>query len=234
VVEPPRSVGRAPAVLVVLRLVLAALVLLALAAAPFERAQHVSLAELYAAVGTGEVDEVQVIGELLPAGISGSSGLEMRWRQGTTPYVTEVLQTTPGADLSDYTRKERQVERTSDDVVVELRSRDHDVRVVTESWTGRISSRTVLGRGMPSWFGLMLLTVDLLTLGLVIGGPEPARATRWAWFWLIWNPVGALAFLLLSGPVPGLPAPRSPRRLTGGWGLLLALLLAPALPGWAD
>ena len=54
----------------------------------------------------------------------------------------------------------------------------------------------------------------------------PERATRWAWFWLQWNPVGVLAFLLLSGPVPGVPAPRpGARRLTGGWAFLLSLLL---------
>ena len=216
-----------------LRLVLAALVLLGLAAVPFDRAEKADLGKLYAAVSTGEVDEVQVIGELVRPGSSATSGLDIRWRQGRTPYVTEVLQARPDADLSDYTRRERRIERTKDDVVGELRARDHDVRVVTENWTGSISTMTVLGRGMPWWSGLMLLTVDLLALGLVIGGPQPERATRWAWFWLIWNPVGALAFLLLSGPTPGLPAPRSRRRLGGGWALLIALLLAPLLPAWA-
>jgi hypothetical protein len=59
---------------------------------------------------------------------------------------------------------------------------------------------------------------------LPAAGPEPWRATRWAWLWavLLAAPVGTLAFALLSGPTPLVPAPRNrARRLTGGWALVI-------------
>jgi len=137
----------------------------------------------------------------------------------------------PGASLSGMTDRD-EVERTQDDVAAQVRARDPRVRLVLEPWGSGVSSAFLLGRGLPGWLGLALLGAALTTLGLVVAGPEPQRATRWAWFWLHWTPVGALAFLLLSGPTPGLPAPRSGRRLTGGRGFLLALVLGAALPGW--
>lgn len=69
--------------------------------------------------------------------------------------------------------------------------------------------------------GAVAFLVALLTLMLLINGPPP----WWAWFWLGTNPVGAVAFLVLSGPTPGVPAPDNPaRRLTGGWAFLLSPL----------
>lgn len=80
----------------------------------------------------------------------------------------------------------------------------------------------------------VLLSVAALgaTIAVVAGWPEPRLATRWAWFWLIayfWP--AALVFLLLE-PTPAwrrepVRAPR--RRLTGGWGFLLALVLGSPL-----
>lgn len=95
------------------------------------------------------------------------------------------------------------------------------------------------GPGEPSATGALgvldvLLSVAALggTIAVVAGWPEPRLATRWAWFWLIayfWP--AALVFLLLE-PTPAwrrgpVRAPR--RRLTGGWGFLLALLLGTPL-----
>ena len=72
--------------------------------------------------------------------------------------------------------------------------------------------------GLAAWFGTFLLAG---------AGPEPWRATRWAWMWLtlLGGPIGCLAFLLLGGPL-GLWRPKDlTRRLTGGWAFLLALIL---------
>jgi hypothetical protein len=95
------------------------------------------------------------------------------------------------------------------------------------------------GAGEPAATGGLgvldvLLSVAALggTIAVVAGWPEPRLATRWAWFWLIaycWP--AALVFLLLE-PTPAwrrgpVRAPR--RRLTGGWGFLLALLLGTPL-----
>lgn len=79
----------------------------------------------------------------------------------------------------------------------------------------------------PGWFGGLVLgawVASFLTLGF---GPEPWRATRWGWGWfvLLAGPFGAMAYVLLGGPL-GLPRPRNPhRRLTGGWAFLLAFVL---------
>ncbi len=57
--------------------------------------------------------------------------------------------------------------------------------------------------------------------------------TRWAGFWLITTPFGQILFLLMSGPTPGLRAPRDLNRgLSGGWAFLLSLVLSSALPVW--
>lgn len=81
----------------------------------------------------------------------------------------------------------------------------------------------------------------LLCLGLLIFGPQPRWATKWAWFWLTLA-VGPLwlAFVLFE-PVPlwikhPLPAVK---RFTGGWSFLLSVfvlgpLAAALLPGWVD
>ena len=79
----------------------------------------------------------------------------------------------------------------------------------------------MLGRELRGWVVWSLYAVFLSTLGLLVVGPEPWRATRWAWFWLLTSaafPLTALAFLVLGGPTPLVPAPRErSRRLTGGW-----------------
>lgn len=71
--------------------------------------------------------------------------------------------------------------------------------------------------------------VALAALLVLVLGPEPRLATRWAWFWLavaaapVW-----LVFVLLE-PVPLWS--RSPRpvrrRLTGGWAFLVSVTLLP-------
>lgn len=89
----------------------------------------------------------------------------------------------------------------------------------------------VLGM-QTSWPVLAVFAAGCLaTLWLLVNGPQPWRATRWAWFWLAAPPLGLLAFLLLSGPTPGLGITRpATKRLTGGKAFLLALLLSALVP----
>ncbi|GAA1624677.1 hypothetical protein [Georgenia ruanii] len=67
-------------------------------------------------------------------------------------------------------------------------------------------------------------------LCLLIAGPQPHLATKWAWFWLAGATPLWIAFLLLE-PAPAwarsMPPPR--RRLTGGWAFLISLTLLPLL-----
>ncbi|GAA3813862.1 hypothetical protein [Cellulomonas soli] len=75
---------------------------------------------------------------------------------------------------------------------------------------------------------------------VLVLGPQPRLATRWAWFWLATITPVWLAFVVLE-PVPlwrRVPAPSRPGRLTGGWAFVLVLVLNPLLtafvPGYAD
>lgn len=69
---------------------------------------------------------------------------------------------------------------------------------------------------------------------LLIAGPQPRLATKWAWFWLAGGaPLLWLAFVVLE-PVPlwrRAPAAARPRRLTGGWAFLLSVTLVPFVGG---
>lgn len=94
------------------------------------------------------------------------------------------------------------------------------------------SSGSVMGWDVPSWLVWFVLAGMAVTLWLIVNGPEPWRATRWAWAWALFftGPVGAAAFAVLSGPTPGLPRPKdAARRLGGGWAFLLLLVLSPIL-----
>ena len=89
------------------------------------------------------------------------------------------------------------------------------VRAAASAWWARAPRPVVLG--LATWFGTVLLAG---------AGPQPWRATQWAWIWLILfgGPLGSVAFLLLGGPL-GLWRPRDlSRRLTGGWAFLIGLV----------
>lgn len=75
---------------------------------------------------------------------------------------------------------------------------------------------------------------------VLVLGPAPRLATRWAWFWLGSVPPLWLVFVLLE-PVPlwsRTPAPARAQRLTGGWAFLIGLVLpgvlAAFVPGYRD
>lgn len=94
---------------------------------------------------------------------------------------------------------------------------------------------SLFGSEVSGWLAWGGLPVGVATLALLIAGPEPRLATRWAWFWLFGldAPLGALVVLgyfILGGPTfkfsgvcPG------SGRLTGGWAFLLAVLSSGVL-----
>ena len=111
----------------------------------------------------------------------------------------------------------------------EPRSRERDPNLqVKVSDMQRTSTATLMRWEVPSWVLWVVMGGLVLTLWLIVYGPEPWRATRWGWAWatLLTGPVGAMAFALLSGPVTRLHAPKANgRRLTGGWSFILMVLL---------
>lgn len=83
---------------------------------------------------------------------------------------------------------------------------------------------------LPSAAGLLGLFPGLGAFVLLVAGPPPWRASRWGWFWLLlavpWLAIPG--FLLFAGP-SGLLPPRCPRRrISGGEGLMLGVVLAVA------
>lgn len=187
-----------------------------------------SLRSLEDALASGRVHTVHVAGGL-SRGASGFATQQVRWRSGLLRYEAHVLQAGPG----DHPHREgadpsTPVLRT--DVGAYLLRTYPGVHVVRDrlSWSGS----SMLGWELPGWFGSVGLLALLATLVLMVSGPQPWRATGWAWFWLLSTPVGALSFLVLSGPTPLVPAPRpGGRRLTGGWAFLLALALTRLVDG---
>ncbi|MGZ4495625.1 MAG: hypothetical protein ACXVWU_13050 [Nocardioides sp.] len=183
--------------------------------------RSLTLADLEDGIASGRVHTVQVAGGLA-RGTTGFATQQVRWRSGLVQYEAEVVQ----ASARAHPRREGAVPGNPvvrSDVGVYLTRAHPGVHVVRRqpSWSGS----SMLGWELPRWMGPAALLAMLATFVLLVAGPQPWRATRWAWFWFLGTPV-ALAFLVLSGPTPLVPAPHPhSRRLTGGWAFLLALAL---------
>jgi hypothetical protein len=91
------------------------------------------------------------------------------------------------------------------------------------STSAKTGTTTATGLTLPWTYGSGL--ASLVTLILLIVGPQPRWATKWAWFWLLGTGPMSAVFLLVE-PVPvwqSEPAFARPSRLTGGWAFLIAL-----------
>ncbi len=88
------------------------------------------------------------------------------------------------------------------------------------------------------WSGLAWVCAWLTMLFVLITGPQPRRATKWAVFWLFTLPggLGLLWALIREAPwareAAQLPEPMpgpAPGRWTGGWAFIATALLSPFL-----
>ena len=160
-----------------------------------------SLAQLDGALSTGRVQVVEVSEGLAPGG-NDYGTQEVSWRDGLVRRRVEVTLVTGGAQAPTGARDVVH----ANDVVPRLLQDHPDVEVVQVGARGAWSD--MWGWRTSAWVGLGAALVWCCTLGLLVSGAEPWRATRWAWFWVMTTAVGAPAFLLLSGPVLQEPAPR--------------------------
>jgi hypothetical protein len=180
------------------------------------------------AVDSGDLDSVTVVGEEIPssAGDAGFSVLEVRWRDGGLVRRTEVRQVVGDGRAP---RGTGHVVRGS--VTDALHELDAGLEVRREPMRGG-ARVDVLGLRLEGAPATGVFVLGLGTLMLLIGGPEPERATRWAWFWLMiaLPPLVCPAYLLLGGMLREHPQP-GPRRLRGGWAFVLALVLGGAVGG---
>lgn len=182
--------------------------------------RQATLPDLRSGIASGDVTQVRIIGE-------GHGTVEVEWRDGLLRHRAAVRERRPGKGGDPTVRVTRDGTSVIRGGVTDLLRADRpDLRIEQAAYVNSYSS--FLGWRSPVWVGSTTLGLYLLTLLLLAGGSEPWRATRWAWFWLIFlaPPLGIPAFLVLSGHSP-LGRPRQPqRRLTGGWAFLLALCLS--------
>ena len=173
--------------------------------------------DLLGAVARGEVYEVRVVGLDDDGTWSGYTTVELQW-SGQVDRWAEVVVVRDG-DGPPLDPGQVVMDGDPRDV---LRALDPDIVLTPGREVGAYSSFAgwrVEGPGAfagpVAWLGTLLL---------VIGGPEPWRATRWAWGWMILlgGPLGGAAYLLLGGPLAVLRPRPGHRRLTGGWAFLLA------------
>jgi len=219
-----------------LRLALAGLWLVAAVSGYVLHERPSTLEDLYASVAAGEVASVHLVGGL-PPGSTGYAELEVHWRSGHVPRIAtvQVVRSSgvgPNGVGSNGVGSNGVGSSGADEMVSpppsdEVAIRDPAVHVVQSGFPSGFSfTSAIFGWSVPTWVSSLMFVVWLGSLYVLIAGPEPWRATRWAWFWLGGVSVGSLLFLVLSGPTPALPAPRDPaRRLTGGWAFLLSLVL---------
>lgn len=82
----------------------------------------------------------------------------------------------------------------------------------------------------PGWATGLALGTLVVLVGMLVAGPEPRVATRWAWFWLgayAW-PLALVYLVVEPTCLWDRRALVAQRRFTGGWAFLLsALLLGP-------
>lgn len=97
---------------------------------------------------------------------------------------------------------------------------------VVARWNDPSAGLGLAGSDGPSWYAVVGWASALVGLYAVVFGPQPWRATRWGWFWLLGLPFGGVGFAVLSGPTPRLAAPRDPfRRMSGGRAFLISLVV---------
>lgn len=191
---------------------------------------HRPLDDLLRALSAGEVTTVTI--EPAPALEQYSGYLTVHWDGGLRPAYSTYEYVSPDSAAFDDADV-----APEDDVIDE---REAILLAVADS---PVEVTVVERPDDPPATGIHWQpggTAAIAALLLLIGGPQPRIATKWAWFWLFVHvPPTVLVFALLEptplwrrGTVAG-----HPTRLTGGWGFLLGLVLAwllSLIPGYLE
>ena len=188
-----------------------------------------TLAHLQDDIASGDVESVTIAGGL-HTGARGFATVEVQWRQGIFQYTTKVLESQPLAARRPRATRDEVTAVVGPDLGAQLQAQDPGLEVVHESFP--LLPASSLGWRFPEWAALAFLGLVVSSYLMLIFGPRPWRATKWAWFWLfgVAPPLGVFAYLLLAGPTSIVPGPKDTnRRLTGGWAFLISLLLGSAL-----
>ena len=185
-----------------------------------------SLDELERALGAGQVTEVHLVGELPPEA-TGTAYVDIEWDGALVDRYATVRQQSPGVESEQPAPSYPVV---GPELRAELTATTPAGQLVITSEDVRSGSHGVLfGWRVATWVALVAVVWIAAVLVTLITAPEPRRATRWAWFWLM---LGTGPFALVLYPLIGLPRTgqavhAAGRRLSGGWAFLIMVLLAP-------
>ena len=183
--------------------------------------RRADLDTLLADVGEGSVTRVEVVGLPRDPGWRGRAQVTLEWRGRVLERFAEVVVDTRRRPGSSETG-----DRIVGDPATYLRSGAPQL-TLDVTYSSRTGFQEWREWRAPAWVAVMGLTAWFGTVLLAGAGPQSWRATPWAWIWLILfgGPLGAVAYLLLGGPL-GIWRPRDlQRRLTGGWAFLIAMVL---------
>ncbi|WP_148058951.1 hypothetical protein [Bogoriella caseilytica] len=198
-----------------------ALIVMALIAGGVQLTQtpaHRPLDDLFQAIEAGEVSTITM--EQLPPNSQGQSTVE--WDGLARPAWSTYEYSSENAAPEGWAVDDPSVSGADERaMILDLASRS-GVQVLERDLGASSGGHLV-------WFSGLAWTAALL---LLIGGPRPRLASKWAWFWLaVATPITWLVFAILEPTLWGRrrPSPQRARRLSGGWGFLLALVIAGLL-----
>lgn len=182
---------------------------------------HRSLDDLLWALESGEVTSVTI--ERPPSGEYVGGTFPVEWEGRGRPGVTSYAYSTGDPEYGDP--------RVDQSLDIRRAAERSDVDVTFVGEPGLVGNTS-------GWQPAGIFAI--VALLLLVGGPQPRLATKWAWFWLIVHvPPAALLFVVLE-PLPlwqRRPVPARHGRLTGGKAFLLGLvaswLLTGLVPGYA-
>lgn len=190
--------------------------------------------DLTKAISDGRVRDVIIAHELGP-GWSGSSNVLIQWSDGNRQRYTEVRQERhePGAPGQMWTSEIPGLVTIQGSVSDDLRQYTAEPLIITPAPDQASAWSDFLGWRAPVWVGFASLFLVLGALAVLVAGPQPRWATRWAWFWGMVSPLAPIvipAFLLIGVPKTGEIERLYTKagRLTGGWAFILfCIVLAP-------
>lgn len=230
------------------RVALIAVVLGQIVTAVWIRLPHSTLDRLLTDIRDERVAELQIdddehfAGTVLGRAVVDES-TRMRWRTTDGSWHTFLTGSQPADLIVEGANEETDddgfdVDGTSRSVDF---NRDDPVVTVIEDTL----ARTPVDRGLPlsGWtdpWGILMFLGWLLVILALLTGPQPRRATKWAWFWLLGLPLGLgfLALLAMEAPWSAravrrpepLPhdkqrdLPGGDPRLTGGWAFVITTI----------
>ncbi|WP_256829840.1 hypothetical protein [Ornithinimicrobium faecis] len=185
-----------------------------------------SMADLQKALSSGQLSQVELVGELEPAA-AGTSLVDIVWQDGLFARYTTVQQTSAGVLPEAPPPAPWPTSVVGSDLRDVLTASTPTGQLQVTSREVHAGSHGVLFEWRVStWVAVAFMAWVLTVLVTLIVGPEPRRATRWAWFWLICGtgPFALVLFPLFGLAGAGKPLEPTGRRLTGGWAFLIAVL----------